>query len=304
MIKSITITNHLGESIKLEMTRPEKSGFLIKNIDGLLEPTKANINTTKIATLDGTSYNSAYLDARNIVMSLQFMSSPTESIEDLRQKTYEYFPMRKKIRLVAELDNRTVETSGYVEDNKPTIFSSNEGTSITILCTDPFLYSTETSDTVFSGVKPTFKFPFSNNSTTDPLLKMGSIERKSEAVIYYDGDSDTGVTINIHAIGEASNIVIHNVTAREQMRIDTAKLAALTGSGIIEGDTITIETRPRDKSITLLRDGKQINILNCLDRGTKWLKLSKGDNIFAYEAETGSSNLQFRISNKILYEGA
>ena len=304
MIKSITVTNHVGETIKLEMTRPEKSGFLIKSCDGLIEPAKANINTTKIATQDGSSYNSAYLNPRDIIMNLQFMDSATESIEDIRQKSYKYFPMRKKIRLVVELDNRTVETSGYVEDNKPTVFSNKEGSSITILCTDPFLYSTKINDTMFSGIKPTFKFPFSNNSTTEPLLKMGSIEHKSEAVIYYDGDSEVGVTIVIHAIGEASNLTIHNVTARERMRIDTTKLAALTGSGIVAGDTITIETKQRDKRITLLRDGKETNILNCLDRGTKWLKLSKGDNIFAYEAETGSSNLQFRISNKILYEGA
>ena len=43
MIKSVTITNHLDESIKLDLFNPEESGFIIKNIEGL-GPVKANIN--------------------------------------------------------------------------------------------------------------------------------------------------------------------------------------------------------------------------------------------------------------------
>ena len=53
----------------------------------------------------------------------------------------------------------------------------------------------------------------------------------------------------------------------------------------------------------LLRNGLYTNILNCLDRDSDWFQLSKGDNLFAFVAEEGTSNLQFRIQNKIVYEG-
>ena len=87
------------------------------------------------------------------------------------------------------------------------------------------------------------------------------------------------------------------------MRVDTDKLTALTGAGLGAGDTIIISTIKGAKSIYLLRLGVYINVLNCLDRNSDWFQLSKGDNVFAYEVETGASNLEFRIENQTLYEG-
>ena len=132
---------------------------------------------------------------------------------------------------------------------------------------------------------------------------MGEIRNLTENLITYDGDSEVGVTIIIHAVGEASDITIYNTRTRERMRIDTEKLAALTGTGIVTSDDIIICTVKGQKSITLLRNGIVINILNCLDKDADWFQLAKGDNIFAYTAETGGSNLQFKVENRIIYEG-
>lgn len=332
MIKSISVTNHLGESITLELTRPEKSGFIVLNADELLEPVRATINRSRMANLDGATYNSSYLEERIITLNLRFMETSTETIEDIRLKSYKYFPERKEIKLVIRTDKHTVETHGYVEHNKPNIFTNEENTSITIICMDPYLYSNTQNAVTFSGVTPMFSFPFSNEYLKDedgtypdeskiyvddngtrwirePSLEFGAIENKTEADIYYDGDSQVGMTIDIHAIGPVGDLTVYNVTTRKQMRIDSAKLQSLTGSGIIAGDTIMIETKPRHKSITLLRDGNSINILNCLDRGTDWLTLEKGDNIIAYRAVdiqgTGDagSQVQFRVVYKNAYEG-
>ena len=97
MIKSITVTNHRGESIKLELTRPEKSGFIVLNAEGLVEPVKANINTSKVAATDGALYNSAYLDVRDITLELQYLESADETAEDIRLKSYKYFPEKRRI---------------------------------------------------------------------------------------------------------------------------------------------------------------------------------------------------------------
>ena len=87
MIKSIKVTNYLGDTIKLTLREPLLTGFLVTSITGL-GPTKATINTTNISTNDGTLYNSARLAQRNIVMSLTFVESvEKESIEDIRQKS-------------------------------------------------------------------------------------------------------------------------------------------------------------------------------------------------------------------------
>lgn len=304
MIKSITVKNYLNDQITLELTRPDKTGFIIRSIEGL-GPAKANINVTDISTNDGGVFNSSRLDKRNIVINLIFLQTASESIEDIRQKSYKYFPIKKKVYLTIETDNHISEIEGYVESNEPDIFSSNESTTISIICPNPFFYSKRINETLFSGIKPTFEFPFENNSLEEPLLELGTIENKTEQIIVYDGNSEIGMTIYIHAIGEASNITIVNNLTKEIMVINTDKLKILmeTDYAIIAGDTIIINTTTNNKSITLLRNGVTTNILNCIERGSKWFTLVKGDNIFSYDAEIGSSNLQFYIANKIAYDG-
>ena len=306
MIYSFTITNNLGDSIKIELGKPEISGFLITSIDGL-GPVKATINTTEIVTNDGSIFNSARLSQRNIVFQMAFVNTIYgESIEDIRHKSYKYFPVKKFIEIAIETDNRYIKTKGYVESNEPTIFSSMESAQISIICPDPYLYSAGKNGktiTNFHSIKPTFEFPFSNESLTEPLLKFSEIKNSVEGVVTYLGDIDVGAIIYIHAIGTASNITIRNTRTKESMTIDTAKIEKLTGQGIVYGDDIIIDTIKGEKSITLIREGVLYNILNCLDKNTDWFTLTKGDNIFLFTAESGESNLQFRIENQIVYEG-
>lgn len=306
MIYSIVVTNYLGDRIKLELGKPDVSGFLIKSITGL-GPAKANVNTTEVSTNDGSLFNSARLSQRNIVLDMVFINTVYgESIEDLRQKSYKYFPLKKSVELTIETDNRYVKTTGYVESNEPNIFSSQEGTQISIICPDPYFYSAgEDGNNVtnFYSIDPIFEFPFSNESLDEPLLVFGEIQIKTEGVVTYHGDSEIGVMIYIHAIGPATNINIYNTETREVMRINTEKISSLTGKGIVASDDIVINTAKGEKSITLIREGVSYNILNCLDKNTDWFTLAKGDNIFAFTADSGVTNLQFRVENKVIYEG-
>lgn len=306
MIYSIVVTNYLGDRIKLELGKPDVSGFLIKSITGL-GPAKANVNTTEVSTNDGSLFNSARLSQRNIVLDMVFINTVYgESIEDLRQKSYKYFPLKKSVELTIETDNRYVKTTGYVESNEPNIFSSQEGTQISIISPDPYFYSAgEDGNNVtnFYSIDPMFEFPFSNESLDEPLLVFGEIQIKTEGVITYHGDSEIGVMIYIHAIGPATNINIYNTETREVMRINTEKISSLTGKGIVASDDIVINTAKGEKSITLIREGVSYNILNCLDKNTDWFTLAKGDNIFAFTADSGVTNLQFRVENKVIYEG-
>lgn len=300
MIKSITVTNYLDETIVLDMRFPEKSGFLVKSITGL-GPVKADINMTETATGDGSQYNSARATSRNIVMKLGLMFAPT--VEAVRQKSYKYFPLKKKVKLVIETDNRICETYGYVESNEPDIFSKKETIQISIVCPDSYLYSTKTTTTVFHGIEPGFEFPFSNESLDEDTIEFGYIDDNTVQNIYYEGDAEVGVTIDIQAVGDITNLTIWNKGTRESMRMDSARLARLTGSGIVNGDRIIITTGKDNKSIQLMRDGVYINILNCLDRNVDWFKLSKGDNVFAFTAGYGITNALIHVEHRVAYEG-
>lgn len=300
MIKSVKVTNYLNESIELELANPEKSGFYISNIEGLGPPT-AMINMTEMATSDGAVYNSARAATRNIVLSLGFLFQP--NIETIRQLSYKYFPIKKKLKLTITTDNRIGEIFGFVESNEPVIFSSRQTTQISILCPDPYFYAKKITTTRFAGVVPLFEFPFFNESLTGKLLEMGNMYTSTTQTIFYEGDAEVGVIINIYAFGPVSNVLIYDPSSDRKMEINTTRMADLTGSGIIEGDRITISTVRGDKFIVLNRDGVDINILNCLNRDAYWFQLVKGDNLFAYIAEFGMANLDFRIDNRTIYEG-
>ena len=303
MIKSITITNYLGQSITLDMRSPDKSGLYIKKIEGL-GPPNATINAKEIATFDGGLYNSARASTRNIVLTLGFLPNP--SIEDMRQLTYKYFPIKKKLRFLIETDNRIAETYGYVESNEPDIFSQNETTEISIICPDPYFYSAGDSGknvTVFSGSEPLFEFPLINGSLTEKLIEVGQVWVTTEGLVIYEGDTEVGVLITIHAVGDVGSITIRNLQTGEVMRIDNTKIETITGSGIKYGDDIYINTVKGDKYITLKRDGETKNILNAIDKDAKWFQLVKGDNVFSYTADSGKENIQFKIESQTVYEG-
>lgn len=303
MIKSVSVTNYLGEKMTMELRRPVGSGFVVSNITGI-GPGKADINMTELAITDGEIYNSARLPGRNIVLLLRFLWDPL--IEDTRHKSYRYFPIKKPVILDILTDRRTVEINGYVESNEPVIFDRQEYAQVSILCPNPYFYSKAGDGktvTVFYGTDPLFEFPFSNESLTSPLIEFGDLKNRYEANVIYNGDAEIGATIFIDAIGPATNLTIYNVTRGQSMHIDTDKLATITGSGIVAGDTIIINTVSGEKSIQLLRNGVYTNILNTLDRGTDWFTLEKGDNVFTYTADTGLSNLLFRVENQTIYEG-
>ena len=303
MIKSVTIINYLNEKLVLELGRPDKSGLLIKSIEGL-GPSEATINAKEIATSDGALFNSARVNSRNIVLTLGFLFHPT--VEDMRQLTYKYFPIKQRLTIRIETDNRIAETYGYVETNEPDIFQKEETTQISIICPDAYFYSAGSDGnnvTVFSGIEDAFEFPFSNESLTENLIEFGKIHYSQEQTVRYNGDAEVGVIITIHAVGSAENITIYNTGTRGTMSIDTAKVEQIMGSGIQSGDDIIISTVKKDKYIYLLRDGVYTNILNALDKDSEWFQITKGDNIFAYTAEEGATNLQFKIENRTLYEG-
>lgn len=243
------------------------------------------------------------------------------SIEDNRQLSYKYFPIKKPLRFEIETENRTCYIEGYVESNEPNIFSNFEETDITILCPKPYFISTVPEETVFYGMAPRFEFLVNsdgdpipeeedskyycldNNHLTEPRIELGSIEEKTYNSVPYSGDAEVGIIITMHALGTVRNVDIYNTITRDHMHIDTDKIEQKTGHPIINRDDIIINTIDGEKSITLLREGQSYNILNCVNRDADWFQLAKGDNLIAYTAEVGSEYLQFTMSHNVLYEG-
>lgn len=292
MIHTLTVTNFRGESKVFDFDRMSTAPLKILSIKGV-GPNKANINTVEVATNDGSIYNSARVEARNIVIKIGFDGW---DIEALRQESYKYFPLKKPVTLEFLTDHRDTVITGYVESNEPDIFSKLETTQISIVCPYPYFYSAESQaeDTVFYGEEPLFEFPFEDPVDESPSIEFGQINNVTEANIKYDGDAEIGVTFTAHAVGPVSNLSIFDLDTGERM---TVKI------DMIAGDDLIISTVKSKKYVRLLRNGVYSNMLNALDRNSSWVQLKKGDNAFAYTADSGLLNLQFRVQNDVLYEG-
>lgn len=300
MIKTITITNHLSETVVFDLRNPEQSGFFIQSIEGL-GPGKATINTTESLPIDGSRYNSSRLGNRNIVFQLGFLENPT--IEDTRQNSYKYFPIKSNVEMLFETDNKTTKISGYVESNEPNIFSQQEGCVISIICPDPFFYSLTKEVVNFSSTISLFQFPFSNESLTEKLIEFGNVIAYPQETITYEGDVSVGIVMYIHVLETVNEFSIFNINTREYMTIDSSIIEYMTGQGLSIGDDIVVSTIKGAKSITLIRNGENINILNALIDGSSWFVLEKSDNVFYYNTLPEQADLQFRIEYQNIYEG-
>ena len=309
MIKSVTAVNFKGESIKMDLFHPESSGFIIIKIDGI-GPGKATVTKNDSKVYDGGTITSARLPSRNIKMEIQFLW--VNSIEDVRHKTYKYFPLKKPITLIFETDTRTVEIEGVVESNEPDIFSSEESTNISIICPDPYFYASgenARSRTEFSGINPMFEIPsdigYSNESLTEALTEISALYVQSERGIMNYGEVDIGVVISIKPLAIVKGILtISNVTLGQNMSFDLNKIKTITENDFHLGDELVINTLRGKKSVTLVREGKNYNALSCIDTRTDWIYLTSGENTFTYYLDgEGIEDLQFSVTNSILYEG-
>lgn len=304
MIKSITVVNQKGESLKMELANYNESGFLITSVDGL-GPVQADINTTDIVTFDGTVYNSVRARNRNIVINLQFVSV---DIENQRHICYRYFPLKRPVTVKIVTDHRKLQTMGYVESNAPDIFSRNETAQISLVCPDAYFQdiSDEGVNTVdFYGVDPLFEFPFSNESRTERRIQFGNIKNSFEETFLYDGEAETGIVMMIHALEELRNdITITNVTTLGRMVISMERIKTITGKYPQTSDDIIISTIKGHKQAILQREGKAYNILNALGRDTEWFQVTQGENTFAYQSsDSGTLKIKLSLTVQNLYVG-
>lgn len=305
MLKSITVINHRDEQLFLELSNPYDTGLIIKDITGI-GPVKANINTTELAISDGSIFNSARATSRNIVFSFQLVEDKeTNLVETVRQRTYKYFPLKKMLTLIFETDNRIAAIQGYVESNEPDIFQKDETIQVSIVCPSPYFYTPD-STIVLNGVESMFMFPFSNESLEEDLICMGNIVSSISMEYVYDGDVESGVIFYLHCMDHVEDVTVYNMLTRERMQLDTSVVRSITGSdqdGFIAGDDIYLSTISGDRYITLVRGGKEYNILPCIPKITDWITVQKGSNVFGYHAAIGKSNMSIEVHTNVLYEG-
>ena len=188
-----------------------------------------------------------------------------------------------------------------VESNNPVMFSKMVSTQFNL--PRSHISSNRKHNHCFQELMLLLSFLFRTNPFSENLLVVGEIINKQAQNVFYEGNTEIGIVIYIHMLGTVEDLKIYNLGTGEKMIFDTDKLETITGSGFIAGDDLIISTVKGSKFIKLLREGVYTNVLNCLDKDSDWFQITKGDNVFYYEATVGGLSLQFRVENRLVYEG-
>ena len=274
--------NKYGE--QLEITNNPR--YVITDIDGLYPP-EGVINTTQVANMDGSVFNSSHINDRVITITMA-INGPAEAN---RLLLYRYFKTKYPVRFYYKNGVRDVYIDGYVSKFSVEYFEKKQTAQIEISCPMTLFRAVKESVTEFANIENMFVFPFAIEVAGIPFSEIALGEQKT---IINGGDVETGVIIKLNALGTVLNPKIYNVDTSDRMTLSVEMQA---------GDEITTNTRKKEKSITLLRDGVQTNIVGKLDAGSTWFNLIPGDNIFTYEADESPEHLQciFIINNQ--FEG-
>ena len=279
----ITVVNHLGKSMVLDNLK-----FPVVNVDGLT-PSGATINTSSAGIADGTSFNSSFVNPRNIVLTVV----PNGEPEKARLKLYEFFKPKYKVTLMFKTKYRDVEIPGYVENIEGGLYSQRQSFQISVLCPQPFFKSR--TPKIVNQMKSisAFSFPFAIPVGSDGI-PLSTIESNLETPIVNEGEETTGIFIVMTATGTVLEPTIYNKTTRETFTIEEE---------MIKGDQIEISTLRGEKRAYLIRDGVRSNILHKLTSNSKWFQLPMGENIFAFDAIFGVTNLSIEYHLYALYGG-
>lgn len=270
----------------MELTHNE--AYVVESIEGL-DPPEATINTTRNANLDGSVFNSSYVNNRQIIITMA-INGPAE---ENRIQLYRYFKSKYPVRLYYKNGSRDIYIDGYCKKPQIEFFNQKQIAQITIICPEPFFNGSVQEVINFSSIQPSFEFPF---SVEDPPgeIEFGEILAEVEKDIINDGDVETGAEIYLRARGSVTNPIIYNSETNEYFKLNLS---------MVMGDEVYINTKKKQKAVEFTHNGITTNIIGNLVNGSTWFTLNPGDNLFITTAQTNPENLEAYCLITNQYEG-
>lgn len=280
---TLKIENTNGETFELSH---DYENYYITDVQGLTPPA-TTINTAKAGIIDGTFFNSASVEERNIVITLVLNGD----IEANRQKLYRIFPRKTPCTIYFKNANRDVKIIGYVETIESDLFSQREKVQISIICPRPYFEDLATIYAELAATLALFEFPFS----IEEPVPFSEATDYPVAEIMNSGDAEAGCIITVEVNDTIQGIKIINTSTQQFFYLDSA---------FVDHDKITISTVSGQMGVTLERGGNKTNILNYVGANSTWLRLAPGVNYFTYTIDDGDTeDVEITFAATLLYGG-
>lgn len=280
----LVLENKIGDQLQFGAGSP----FTITDIQGL-NPPDATINTSQIALIDGSKYNSAKVNPRQINLAFAIEYSAAYN----RIQMFKVLKSKQWIRFMYTGDQRDVYIDGYIQSIDIAYFEMKQIVTVSILCPAPFFKEAQIIVNELKNIISAFHFPFA--STASPQLVMGYYSNDAGITIENTGDLECGLIIELYARSAVSNPKIFNYITQDFIGVNYSMQT---------GDLITIDTRKGEKTATLLRGGVETNIFNYVMKNSTWLQLEAQGSTFVYEVTSGVlGDLLVTFKHSNLYEG-
>lgn len=280
---TLKIESAAGQIVELTHN---KSNYAVVGVSGLTPPA-TTINTATAGLIDGSFFNSARVEQRNIVITVILRGD----IEANRQRLYRIFPRKMPVTVYFKNKNRNVKIEGYVEVLEGDLFVQQEQIQISLICPRPYWQDMLTIRREINKVLALFEFPF---SISEPI-PFSELLDAPRVVVDNAGDVETGILLTLSMEDSVTGLKITNITTGTYIGFDYTFDAK---------DIITVSTVQGSLYAKLNRLGTEINLLNFMIEGSSWLRLGIGENELTYTVETGSADdVQANVEFQTLYGG-
>ena len=280
---TLKIQNTAGEIFELTHNSPN---YYITSVQGLTPPA-TNVNTATAGIIDGTFFNSARLNQRNIVITCVINGD----IETNRQQLYRIFPRKTKCTVFFKNKNRDVKIEGYVETLEGDLFTQREQVQISIICPRPYFEALTALYNELSRILALFEVPF---SIVTPI-PFSEILDAPMCILNNTGDAVCGTKFEVDVFNTVSGLKIANTTNQTYFELNYTFEA---------NDRVIIDTKSGQMGVVLERSGTTTNLLNYVTRGSTWLKVLPGRNVFTFTLSTGSDeDVNIHLTTALLYGG-
>jgi hypothetical protein len=241
---------------------PSDDPIHVRGITGL-EPVKADITSTGLATGRGETPQGSSTGKRNIVMTLGLNPDWAEqTMTSLRHQLYRYFmpEMWTKLRFFSD-ELPVVDIEGIVESFEPNMFSQDPEIQISVLCHKPDFI--EADATIYNGV-----------------VDDGTLELEFE----YIGNVETGLELRIDQT--ADNVSYSGDLAITLLSPVVPQLFEVAGVLIDHTQYFKLSSVPGNKRVQVIStvDGNPTNILSKMGDDSVWPVIKPGLNVLSVAA--------------------
>jgi len=215
--------------------------------------------SSSFANLDGSQYQSARRENRNIVLKIGMepYDYSTQSVRALRKQLYQWFMPKSQVNLRFYMsDGLTVAIVGRVEDMPAPLFTQEPRADISIVCFDPDFLEL-TSETI------------SDDTVSDT----------STFTVSYEGTVETGILFTLNVDRTLGEFTIYNTGP------DGITRSLDFQASMVADDVIKISTVSGNKYATLTRASTDSSVLYGISPQANWITLMPGDNVMRVAAD-------------------